>query len=59
MNHVSSISLIETFLLMKLIPKRVWVCAKRASTKCNLLQSGGTWEMGKIFHNVQYHWMLH
>jgi len=36
MNHVSSICLVETFLLMKLkqtvrpIPKRVWVRAKTA-----------------------------
>jgi len=43
MKHVSSIGLIETFLLMKLqktvwpIPKLVRVRAKTASTKCNLL----------------------
>jgi len=43
MKHVSSVSLIETYLLMKLkktvwpIPKLVSVRAKRASVKCNLL----------------------
>ena len=38
-------------------PKLVSVRAKRASTKCGLLQNDGTWKMGKIFCNLHLRWM--
>jgi len=55
MNNVSRICLIETFLMMKLtwtvwpIPKLVWVRAKRASAKCNLMYNGRTERWAKYF----------